>query len=45
MKPLRDHLVQPVQAVWSDLGIKHSSDWNSQGSFLGVGLESANEAN
>lgn len=44
-KELRDHLVQAVQAVWNDLGIKRTSDWKSQGGFVGVGVEGAEEAN
>jgi 5-aminolevulinate synthase len=45
VKPLRDHLVQAVQAVWNDLGIKRASDWQSIGGFVGVGVEGAEEAN
>ncbi|KAI2794106.1 5-aminolevulinate synthase [Penicillium oxalicum] len=45
VKPLRDHLVQAVQAVWTDLGIKRTSDWQAQGGFVGVGVEGAEEAN
>jgi 5-aminolevulinate synthase len=45
VKPLRDHLVQAVQAVWNDLGIKRASDWQSLGGFVGVGVEGAEDAN
>ncbi|KAJ5104985.1 hypothetical protein NUU61_002332 [Penicillium alfredii] len=45
VKPLRDHLVQAVQAVWNDLGIKRASDWQSVGGFVGVGVEGAEAAN
>ncbi|KAJ5906471.1 uncharacterized protein N7473_003387 [Penicillium subrubescens] len=45
VKPLRDHLVQAVQAVWNDLGIKRASDWQSIGGFVGVGVEGAEDAN
>jgi 5-aminolevulinate synthase len=45
VKPLRDHLVQAVQAVWNDLGLKRTSDWQSQGGFVGVGVEGAEAAN
>jgi 5-aminolevulinate synthase len=45
VKPLRDHLVQAVQAVWNDLGIKRASDWKSIGGFVGVGVEGAEDAN
>jgi 5-aminolevulinate synthase len=45
VKPLREHLVQAVQAVWNDLGLKRASDWQSQGGFVGVGVEGAEDAN
>ncbi|KAJ5619434.1 hypothetical protein N7510_003418 [Penicillium lagena] len=45
VKPLRDHLVQAVQAVWNDLGIKRASDWEELGGFVGVGVEGAEDAN
>ncbi|KAJ5495437.1 hypothetical protein N7539_000553 [Penicillium diatomitis] len=45
VKPLRDHLVQAVQAVWNDLGIKRTSDWQARGGFVGVGVDGAEEAN
>ncbi|KAJ5665451.1 uncharacterized protein N7477_007899 [Penicillium maclennaniae] len=45
VKPLRDHLVQAVQSVWNDLGIKRTSDWKALGGFVGVGVEGAEEAN
>ncbi|KAJ5183096.1 hypothetical protein N7492_000712 [Penicillium capsulatum] len=44
-KPLRDHLVQALQAVWNDLGIKRASDWERLGGFVGVGVEGAEAAN
>lgn len=44
-KELRDHLVQAVQAVWNDLGIKRTSDWESVGGFVGVGAEGAEAVN
>ncbi|KAJ5463186.1 hypothetical protein N7475_008130 [Penicillium sp. IBT 31633x] len=45
VKHLRDHLVQAVQTVWNDLGLKRTSDWQSQGGFVGVGVEGAEAAN
>ncbi|KGO75839.1 Aminotransferase, class I/classII [Penicillium italicum] len=45
VKPLREHLVQAVQAAWNDLGLKRTSDWKSQGGFVGVGVEGAEAAN
>ncbi|KAJ5536745.1 hypothetical protein N7513_009931 [Penicillium frequentans] len=44
-KELRDHLVQAVQAVWNDLGIKRASDWEKLGGFVGVGVAGAEDAN
>lgn len=44
-KDLRDHLVQAVQSVWNDLGIKRTSDWERIGGFVGVGVEGAEAAN
>lgn len=40
-KPLRDHLVTSLQAVWSRLGIRKTSDWKAAGGFLGVGDDAA----
>ncbi|KAJ5360162.1 Aminotransferase class I/classII [Penicillium concentricum] len=45
VKPLREHLVQAVQSVWNELGLKRTSDWKSQGGFVGVGVEGAEAAN
>lgn len=47
VKHLRDHLVESVNAVWSDLRIKRTSHWQALGGFVGVGvpasdLDSAN---
>jgi 5-aminolevulinate synthase len=38
---LRNHLVQAVNTVWNDLGIKRASDWQAMGGFVGVGVEAA----
>ncbi|KAL4734884.1 mitochondrial 5-aminolevulinate synthase [Aspergillus similis] len=38
---LRDHLVEAVNTVWNDLGIKRASDWKAMGGFVGVGVEAA----
>ncbi|KAB8232110.1 mitochondrial 5-aminolevulinate synthase [Aspergillus alliaceus] len=45
VKQHRDHLVQAVQTVWNELGIKRTSDWEAQGGFVGVGVESAEAEN
>ncbi|QIW98530.1 hypothetical protein AMS68_004048 [Peltaster fructicola] len=36
-KQYRDHLVQSLDSVWNELGIKRTSDWAAQGGFVGVG--------
>jgi 5-aminolevulinate synthase len=37
VRQYRDHLVKAIQAVWNELGIKRTSEWASQGGFIGVG--------
>ncbi|KAK7703943.1 mitochondrial 5-aminolevulinate synthase [Diaporthe eres] len=44
-KELRDHLVNAVDAIWTELGIKRTSEWAAEGGFIGVGeADSAAEA-
>ena len=45
VKEHRDHLVQALQTVWKDLGMKRTSDWKAQGGFVGVGVEGAEADN
>lgn len=33
----REHLVEALDNVWKQLGIKRTSDWAAQGGFVGVG--------
>lgn len=33
----RAHLVEAVEGVWEELGIKRTSDWAAEGGFIGVG--------
>jgi 5-aminolevulinate synthase len=40
-KAFRDHLVEAVQDVWRELGIKKTSAWAAQGGFIGVGTKEA----
>lgn len=40
-RPLREHLVNALDSVWTELGIKRTSDWAAQGGFLGVGEANA----
>ncbi|KAJ4354054.1 5-aminolevulinate synthase, mitochondrial [Didymosphaeria variabile] len=37
VREYRDHLVEAVDSVWSELGIKRTSEWASEGGFIGVG--------
>lgn len=37
VKEYRDHLVKAVDAVWTQLGIKRTSEWAKEGGFIGVG--------
>ncbi|KAF1813247.1 tetrapyrrole biosynthesis, 5-aminolevulinic acid synthase [Eremomyces bilateralis CBS 781.70] len=36
---LQAHLVEAVESVWAELGIKRTSDWRAEGGFIGVGEE------
>lgn len=40
-KELRDELVNAVDQVWTELGIKRTSQWAAQGGFIGVGESDA----
>lgn len=44
-KAHRDHLVQALQTVWNELGIRRTSDWKALGGFVGVGVEGAEAEN
>jgi 5-aminolevulinate synthase len=37
VREFRDHLVEAVDTVWNELGIKRTSEWASEGGFIGVG--------
>ncbi|KAH8602324.1 pyridoxal phosphate-dependent transferase [Bisporella sp. PMI_857] len=37
VKEYRDHLVDAIDSVFTDLGIKRTSEWAAQGGFIGVG--------
>jgi 5-aminolevulinate synthase len=43
IREYRDHLVEALDTVWKQLGIKRTSDWAAQGGFLGVGQETSVE--
>ncbi|KAJ9150711.1 5-aminolevulinate synthase [Pleurostoma richardsiae] len=36
-KKFRDELVEAVDAIWTELGIRRTSDWAAEGGFIGVG--------
>lgn len=37
VREYRDHLVKALDSVWSQLGIKRTSEWAAEGGFIGVG--------
>ncbi|KAK7180804.1 5-aminolevulinate synthase [Paraphaeosphaeria sporulosa] len=37
VREYRDHLVEAVDSVWNELGIKRTSEWAAEGGFIGVG--------
>lgn len=38
-RELREHLVNALDAVWTELGIKRTADWAAEGGFVGVGVD------
>lgn len=36
-KEFRDNLVEALEGVWAQLGIKRTSEWAAEGGFIGVG--------
>jgi 5-aminolevulinate synthase len=43
VREFRDHLVASLDAVWTELGIKRTSEWAKEGGFIGVGEQDAGE--
>ncbi|MCJ1308180.1 mitochondrial 5-aminolevulinate synthase [Agyrium rufum] len=41
VRQFRDELVNALDTVWQQLGLKRTSDWAAQGGFIGVGVERA----
>jgi 5-aminolevulinate synthase len=37
VREYRDHLVKAFDSVWTQLGIKRTSEWAAEGGFIGVG--------
>lgn len=44
-KQYQNELVQAVNSVWNELGLKRTSEWKTQGGFVGVGVEGFEEQN
>jgi 5-aminolevulinate synthase len=40
-KEYRDHLVEYIDSIWSELRIKRTSEWAAEGGFIGVGVAEA----
>lgn len=43
VREYREHLVEAVDAVWKQLGIKRTSEWAAEGGFIGVGEAGKNK--
>ncbi|KAA6412126.1 MAG: 5-aminolevulinate synthase [Lasallia pustulata] len=43
VREFREELVQALDGVWNELGIKRTSEWAREGGYIGVGVE-GNEA-
>lgn len=37
VREFREHLVEALESVWTELGIKRTSEWAAEGGFIGVG--------
>jgi 5-aminolevulinate synthase len=44
VREYRDHLVEAFDSVWNELGIKRTSEWATEGGFIGVGEPGSEEA-
>ncbi|EHK96230.1 PLP-dependent transferase [Glarea lozoyensis ATCC 20868] len=42
-REFREHLVSALDSVWTELGLKRTSEWASQGGFIGVGEQGAKQ--
>ncbi len=40
-KEYREELVNAIESIWTELGIKRTSEWAAEGGFIGVGQEDA----
>ncbi|KAI9746668.1 MAG: mitochondrial 5-aminolevulinate synthase [Claussenomyces sp. TS43310] len=41
IRQFREHLVEALDSVWNELGIKRTSEWAAEGGFVGVGEANA----
>lgn len=37
VREFREHLVEALESVWNELGLKRTSEWAREGGFIGVG--------
>lgn len=37
VREFREHLVEALESVWNELGLKRTSEWAKEGGFIGVG--------
>jgi 5-aminolevulinate synthase len=42
-REFREHLVSALDSVWTELGLKRTSEWATQGGFIGVGEQGAKQ--
>lgn len=40
-KEFREDLVNAIESIWTELGIKRTSEWAAEGGFIGVGVTDA----
>ncbi|KAK3295986.1 pyridoxal phosphate-dependent transferase [Chaetomium fimeti] len=40
-KEYREELVNAIESIWNELGIKRTSEWAAEGGFIGVGVPDA----
>jgi 5-aminolevulinate synthase len=43
VREFREHLVEAMESVWTELGLKRTSEWAAQGGFIGVGEKDTKE--
>ena len=43
VREFREHLVEAMESVWTELGLKRTSEWAAEGGFIGVGEKDTKE--